>query len=268
MIEILSYQFLQNAIFSVIILGVILPILGIFITIKRITFIADAFSHTAFLGVALSYLFGFNSLLITFLWLFLCIILISWAKKRADFTYDLLIMLVSILGIAGGILIFSLLPLSKNLITGFFFGNILLISKEDLLISLLLFIIFIILFKLYWKELLLTFINEDLAYSENIKVNLINFAFLVILSLSIVISIKMLGVLLVSALMLIPVAISKIISNSFKSLLITSIFWSELFSISGLLISYFLDLPPGPTIAVLGTLILIIVLTMKKFLVK
>lgn len=268
MLEVFSYSFFQNAILSIIILGVILPILGIFITIKRITFIADAFSHTALLGVALGYLSNTNTFLTSFLWLFLCIILISWAKKRADFNYDLLLMLISILGVAGGILIFSLIPVAKSVITGFFFGNILLVTEEDILISFLLFIAFLILFKLFWKYLLLTFINEDLAHSENVRVDLINFGFLIILGLSILMSIKIIGVLLVSALMLIPAAIAKLISNSFKGLLIASIFWSESLSISGLLISYFLNLPPGPTIAVLGTLILLIILTIKNLVIK
>lgn len=268
MTEFLSYPFLQNAIFSIVILGAILPILGIYITIKRITFIADAFSHTALLGVALGYLLGLNTFLTSFLWLILCIILISWAKKRANFNYDLLIMLISILGIAGGILIFSLLSLPKFLIAGFFFGNILLITNEDILIAILLLVIFIILFKLFWKDLLLASINEDLAYSENIKVEVINFGFLIGLSLTIIASIKIIGVLLVSALMLIPVSISKLISNSFKSLLITSIFFSELLAFSGLLISYFLNLPPGPTIAILGILILILILTLKNIMLK
>lgn len=268
MIEALNYPFFQNALLSVILLSTILPILGIFLTIRRITFISDAFSHTALLGIALGYLLSLNSFITSFLWLLLCTILIFFVKKKSELNYDLIIMLTAIFGMAGGILILSTLPISKTIITGFLFGNILLISKEDILILIFLWIIFVILFKLFWKDLLLTSINEDLAYSENIKTDLINFSFLLFLSLSIIASIKIIGALLVSALMLIPPSISKLISGSFKELLIISIFWSELLSISGLFISYFLNLPPGPTIAILGTSILIITLTIRNLMLK
>ena len=263
MLEILSYSFLQNALISIILLSAILPLLGIFLSLKKTTFIGDALAHASLLGVSLGFILGINSLITTLLFLVFCGIFIFFLQKKSYLNYDLIVMIISILGMSLGILIFSLSPLSKSSVVSYLFGNILLIEKFDILILLFLSIFIFIIAKIYLKDALLTFINKDLAYTENVKTDIIEFFFFVILSLVIGLSIKMIGALLVSALIVLPVSIGKIISSSFKSLVLNSILWSELMGISGLLISYFLDLPPGPVIASLGILALLLILTIK-----
>jgi len=268
MLEILYYPFFQNALISTFILGFILPVLGIFLVLKKITFVGDALGHASLLGVALGFLFNLNTTLTLILWIIFCALFLYFLEKKSALNYDLLIMILSIIGMAGGILFFSILPLAKASLTSFLFGNILLTTKEDIYILILILIVLIILWKLYWKDLTLTFINKDLAYTENIKVDFINFLFLLVLSFCIAIAIKIMGVLLVSTVLLIPVSISKFLSSSFKSLVFLCILFGEIISISGLFISYFLNLPPGPLIAFLGIIILIFVLTLKNFMVK
>jgi len=268
MLEILYYPFFQNALISTFILGFILPVLGIFLVLKRITFVGDALGHASLLGVALGFLLNLNTTLTLILWIIFCALFLYFLEKKSALNYDLLIMILSIIGMAGGILFFSILPLAKASLTSFLFGNILLTTKEDIYILILILIILIILWKLYWKDLTLTFINRDLAYTENIKVDFINFLFLLVLSFCIAIAIKIMGVLLVSTILLIPVSIAKFLSSSFKSLVFLCILFGEIISISGLFMSYFLNLPPGPLIAFLGIIILIFVLTLKNFMVK
>lgn len=267
MLEILSYPFFHNALISMILLSSILSILGIFLILKRGVFIADALAHSSLLGVGLSFLVGLNYFFTTLFYLILCAILIFLIEKKSLLNYDLLIMIMAILGIAGGVLILST-SFAKSSLISFLFGNILLIDKLDVIVLFLIFSAVLTLFKLYGKDTLLTFINKDLAYTENIKVDAINLFFIIILSIVIGVSIKMIGVLLVSSLLVLPVSISKLISQSFKGLVLNSILWAELIGINGLFISYFLNLPPGPVIAFLGILILAIFLTIKNLNVK
>ena len=263
MLEIFSYAFLQNAFISIILLSAILPFLGIFLVLKKTTFIGDALAHASLLGVSLGFLLGVNSIITTLLFLVFCSILIFFIQKKSYLNYDLIVMIISILGMSFGVLMLTISSLSKSSVVNYLFGNILLVEGADIFVLLVLSIIIFILSLFYLKEALLTFINKDLAYTENIKTDFIEFLFFVILALVIGVSIKMIGVLLVSALIVLPVSISKIISSSFKSLIFNSIFWSEIMGISGLLISYFLDLPPGPVIASLGIFIFLLVLTIK-----
>lgn len=264
MLNILSYPFFQNALISIILLSFVLPLLGIFLVLKRGVFIADALAHSSLLSIGISFLLGLNYLSITLIYLIFCAIILYFIEKYSSLNYDLIIMIIAILGMAGGVLLFSAFHFAKASLVSFLFGNILLIDKQDIIILSIVFLLILILFNLYSKKTLLTFINRDMAYTENVKVDYINLFFIIILSLVIGVSIKIVGVLLASSLLVIPVSIAKLTSQSFKELTISSILWAEILGISGLFISYFLNLPPGPTIALLGILVLTFIYFLSK----
>jgi zinc/manganese transport system permease protein len=112
--------------------------------------------------------------------------------------------------------------------------------------------------------LILIPLNEEWAITENVDVKKINFLFNILLGITIVLGIKFIGALLISAILILPASIAKLISNSFKELLIFTLFYGEMISILGFILSYILNLPLGPCIVILGFLIFSIILTFRQ----
>jgi zinc transport system permease protein len=127
-------------------------------------------------------------------------------------------------------------------------------------------IIIITFLSVYFKKITLLSLNKETAYINGIKTELLQLLIYIILAVAVVLGIKVLGIILVSALLIIPIAISKLFASSFKKLIIFSLVFSEIIVISGLFISYYFDLPTGPTIVLTGTTLYTIttVLKLKK----
>jgi len=249
---------------SLIIITIPLSLLGIFVIFKRIVFLSDAISHSVIFAVALSYLLSLNLNILIIFWTFFFLTFIFILKEKSKLNLDILIMLFTIFSLSLGIAIFNYIPYVKGDIGSFLFGNILLVSKFDIfLISFIAFLaILFIFFKL--KELILISLNEEWAVTENVKVKKIDFLFSILLGIIVVLGIKFIGALLISAILILPASIAKLISNSFKELIIFTLFYGELISILGFILSYLSNLPLGPCIVILGFLIFSLVLIFKR----
>ncbi|MBU2524587.1 metal ABC transporter permease, partial [Patescibacteria group bacterium] len=185
-------------------------------------------------------------------------------EKRYRFSSDTSIGIIFTSGMALGVLLMSLKSGYQPELISFLFGNILAITNLEMwLIVCLSLIIFVFIFVNLRRIVLLSF-DRDSAYISGIRVDMLQLSTNIFLAVSVVLGIKVLGIVLVSALLLIPVATAKIFSNSFKKLLIFSLIISELTVILGLIVSYFLDLPTGPVIVLAGTLIFIFVAIIRR----
>ncbi len=264
MLEIFKESTFLYPLISLALIAIPLALLGIFVIFKRISFFSDAISHSSIFAIALAYLLGININIVAILWVILFSILLFVLKEKTKLDLGLLVMILSILGLSLGVIIFSYIPYIKGNINSFLFGNIFLVSLEDLIIILLAAILVILFFIFKTKDLVMISLNEDLAYTENINVKKINFIFNLILAIVIVLGIKFLGALLISAILLIPTSIAKMIANSFKELIFYSLFYSETISIFSFFISYFLNIPLGPCMVILGSLIFLTILTFQR----
>lgn len=255
---------MQRALISGIILGALLAVLGVFVVLRRMAFFADGIAHASLVGVAIGVLASVNPVIVALLVAIFFTVVIFFLEKRYRFSSDTSIGIIFTSGMALGVLLMSLKSGYQPELISFLFGNILAITNLEMwLIVCLSLIIFVFIFVNLRRIVLLSF-DRDSAYISGIRVDMLQLSTNIFLAVSVVLGIKVLGIVLVSALLLIPVATAKIFSNSFKKLLIFSLIISELTVILGLIVSYFLDLPTGPVIVLAGTLIFILVAIIKR----
>lgn len=273
---ILQYEFLQNAFFTGIIIGIIAPLIGVFIVVRRLSLIADALSHVTLAGIAASLLLekkfiglsGLNPLYMGMAFSVMGSLFIE--KLRAVYKHyqELAIPIILSGGIGLGAIFISLADGFNTDLFSYLFGSVSAVSRGDLWAILIISIFVIIMIVLLYKELFLLSFDEEHAKASGIAAKSIHFIFIVMVALVIAASMRIVGILLVSSLMTLPVAASIRIAKGFKQTIFYSILFGETSVLGGLMLSYYLDLAPGGTIVIIAVLILILTILIKKITVK
>lgn len=262
--EILTLPFMQRALLAGVILAVLLAFLGVFATLKRMSFLGDGLAHASLAGVALGILVGINPLWAALGVSVLAVIAIYFLERKTNISSDAIIGLIFTSGMALGVILLGLKQGFQPDLISFLFGNILTINPADIFLIVLFSIIIIGFLIIAYKPLALLIIDRESASLIRNNINIVEFLFYVFLAIAIVLGIKMLGIILISALLIIPPSIAKLFSVSFKSLIINSVLISELVVILGLILSYFLDLPSGAIIILVGMVIFFITVVFKS----
>jgi len=252
MLEYLALPFMQRAIIAGLILGALLSLLGIFVVLKRMAFFSDGIAHASLAGVALGVLTNANPLYVALGASSIFAVLISWFERKTKIASDAIIGLIFTAGMATGVVLLSLKKGYQPELVSFLFGNILSLQWSELYIMAGLGLLIIIYLMFRHKQLALMILNPDIAHANNIKVSLHQTILYVIIALSVVLGMKMLGVVLVSALLIIPVSTAKIFSQSFHQLMAYSVIISEISIVLGLILSIILNLPTGAVIVLTG----------------
>lgn len=269
---ILQYEFLQNAFLTGIIIGIIAPLLGVFIVVRRLSLIADALSHVTLAGIAASLylekkfmLFsGLNPLYLGMVFSVTGSLFIEKLRSLYKHYQELAIPIILSGGIGLGVIFISLADGFNTDLFSYLFGSVSAVSRLDLWIILFISILVIVLIILLYKELFLLSFDEEHAKASGIAAKSIHFIFIVMVALVIAASMRVVGILLVSSLMTLPVAASIRLAKGFKQTIFFSIIFGEVSVVGGLIISYYLDLAPGGTIVMIAVLILMIAITLKK----
>ncbi|OQY08277.1 MAG: hypothetical protein B6I28_04890 [Fusobacteriia bacterium 4572_132] len=246
--EIFKYKFFINAALAVILATISCGIIGTYIVNRKMVFISGGITHASFGGIGIGFFLGINPIVSAAIFAVLSSIGIEYISEKIEITKDSLIGILWSFGMAIGIIFISLTPgYAPNLMT-YLFGNILTVSDFDLKLMLGLNIILIIVFKLFLKEIIFISFDEIYLRSKKIPTKLMNYFLISLVALTIVINIKIVGIILVISFLTIPQAIAGIFSKKYIELIIYSIFFGFLGGISGLLVSYFLDIPSGASI--------------------
>ncbi len=273
MIEaIFAYEFLQNAVLSGLIIGVIAPMLGLFIVVRRMAMISDALSHVALAGIAGSLYLSqqvlfFAALNPVYLGMGAAVIgslLIERLRRVYKSFEELAIPIILSAGIGFGAIFISLAKGFGTDLVGYLFGSVSAVSRQDLYIVILIAIIVVAFLYFLYKELFTLAFDPEYARVSGINERVIQASFMIITALVIGASMRIVGILLVSSLMTLPVAAAIQIAKSYKSALIYSVIFGEIAVIIGLISAYYLDIAPGGTIVVTSVFILLIVLFWKK----
>lgn len=258
----MDYEFIRYSFISGIIAGFIAPLIGTFIVIRRLSLIADALSHVTLGGIAfgvyLSSVFAvtINPLITGIIFSILGALGIERLRSVYKHYQELAIPIIMSLGIAVGIVFLSLANGFNQDLFGYLFGSISAVSLNDLiLISVIGVIVLSFIFLLY-KELFMVSFDEEYANVMNIN-KWIYIAFIIVVALVISASMRIVGILLVSALMTLPVASAMRVTSSFRQLMITSVIFGEIAVITGLILSFYLNISPGGTIVLVSILILL-----------
>ncbi|MCD2346986.1 metal ABC transporter permease [Clostridium guangxiense] len=263
MIQIFHLSFIQNAFLAAIMISILCPLIGVFLVLKRQSMVGDTLSHASFAGVAIGFLINVNPLITAFIFTSLCAILIEALKDFFKGYSDLILPIVLTLSVGIAITLTSSGKASGN-IDAFLFGSLLTVEKSDLYLILAISIIsFAIIFSLY-NKILYTVFDENGAKLSGINTKLLNYVFSLLVGSAIAISIRIIGILVVSSLIAVPVATAMQLKKGFKITLLMSIVFSFIDIMLGLFSSYYLNCAPGGTIALASVFTLLIVLILRK----
>ncbi|PIC65404.1 metal ABC transporter permease [Sporosarcina sp. P13] len=273
MIEaIFTYEFLQNAVLSGLIIGIIAPMLGLFIVVRRMAMISDALSHVALAGIAGSLYLSqqvlfFAALNPVYLGMGAAVVgslLIERLRRVYKSFEELAIPIILSAGIGFGAIFISLAKGFGTDLVGYLFGSVSAVSRQDLYIVIMIAIIVIAFLYFLYKELFSLAFDPEYARVSGVNEQVIQAAFMIITALVIGASMRIVGILLVSSLMTLPVAAAIQVAKSYKGALMYSIVFGEVAVIIGLISAYYLDIAPGGTIVVTSVIILLFVLFWKK----
>lgn len=271
----LNFDFMRYSLISGILIGFIAPLIGAFIVVRRLSLIADALSHVTLGGIS------FGMFLLTILptlsfvnpmWfgiLFAVIGALLIEKLRTSFSnyQEIAIPIIMSAGIALSAIFISLADGFNQEIVGLLFGSISAVNLSDLNTIIIIAIIVVFFIILFYKELFILSFDEE--YSKVIGIpKWIQFLFIIIVAMVISASIRVVGILLVSALITLPIAISMRITKGFKQLIALSVALGELSVIMGLVLAFYMNISPGGVIVVLLVIMLIITMAYQKLKVK
>jgi len=267
--EILHYDFVQRAILAGILIGAISSLLGVFLVLRRFSLIGDGLAHVTFGSVAVVLLIGISPFYVTLAALPIVmisslVILKLTSTKRIQ--GDAAIGIVSSIGIASGIILASLSGGYNLDLFSYLFGNILTVNQTELLLAFIVFIVVAATVIFFYDDLFALTFDEELAKTMGIKTGKINTILFMLTAVAAVLAMRVAGIMLVSAMLILPPLTALQLSISFRMTIITALIFSVLSVISGVIISFLLNLPAGGTIVIMNVVFLLLVFGVKKIL--
>lgn len=270
--DILQYEFLQNAFITGLIIGIIGPLLGVFIVVRRLSLIADALSHVTLAGIAASLLLekkflpagSLNPIYMGMTFSVIGSLFIEKLRTVYKHYQELAIPIILSGGIGLSVIFISLADGFNTDLFSYLFGSVSAVSRADLWLIVIISVFVISIIILLYKELFLISFDEEHAKASGLPVKILHLIFIIMVALVIAASMRIVGILLVSSLMTLPVAAAIRVANGFKQTIFYSILFGETSVIGGLTSSYYLDLAPGGTIVMISVLILILSILFKK----
>ncbi|HJN85151.1 MAG TPA: iron chelate uptake ABC transporter family permease subunit [Patescibacteria group bacterium] len=259
MLEIFSYPFMQRALLAGIIVGVLLAALGVYVVVRKMAFFGDGIAHASLAGVAIGLLAGFAPLPIAIVYAILVALAIYWFEANTKLNSDTIIGIFFTASMALGVVLMSFIPGFQPELISFLFGNILSISTSDVITVAILSVVIMTWLLIYRRHLTYISLDKDSAKIAGINSSLHDIIFYIALATAVVLGVKILGIILVSALLLIPAATSRLLTGTFNSFFWVSIVVSMLSVVLGLLLSFFLDAPSGATIILVATAVFFMV---------
>lgn len=265
MIEILQYEFMQRALIAGIAISISCSLIGLFLILKRFSLFGDAMSHVAFGGIALGLFLKSNpiwvSLIVSIIGALAIIKLNSSKRIYSDSSISVLLSL----GLAMGLVLISLSGGFSIDITSYLFGSILLVNIEETLSTILLSVLVIAFIILFYKKLVYLVFNEEQALVNGINTVVLNILFITLATIAIVMSIRLIGVLMVSSLLIIPNVSSLLLGYGFKKTILLSICFSLTSVILGIILAYEWNITPSGMIVITAAGIFFGVNVLKLF---
>lgn len=263
LLEPLQFAFFQRAIVAAVLAGVVCALVGSYVVLKGLAFIGDAISHAAFPGVVAAFVVGVPYVIGGGLAAFFSAIAIGWISRRGRLRVDTAIGVVFAGAFALGILMFSRLQGFVGELFGFLLGNVLAISADTLVSLLLLGGLVIAIVLVLWKELLYSTFDPLGAAAAGLPVSALDYLFLGLIAVTIVVSLQAVGIILVVAMLVTPPATAQLLTVRFAHLVLVATTLGALTALGGLYLSFWLDAPSGATIVLLQTALFLAVLMLN-----
>lgn len=264
MLDALSYEFIQNALIAGILVSLISGIIGSLIVANRMVFLAGGIAHAAYGGIGIAIFTGIPIFLGTSIFAIIAAVIMSYVTMRQKENIDTFIGLIWAVGMAIGIILVDLTPGYNVDLMSYLFGSILAVNREDLYYMGALFVIIIFAITFWYRDILAVSYDSEYAELSGINIRFFYTLILILSALTVVIAIKVVGLILVIALLTIPIYIAQKLSSSLYSMMIISGLSASFFTIMGLWLSYTYNLTSGATIILVSALSLMIFMVVQK----
>ncbi|MFY1067376.1 metal ABC transporter permease [Enterococcus sp. AD013-P3] len=260
-----SYEFMIKALWAAVFIAGIAPMLGVFLVIRRQSLMADTLSHVSLAGVALGFFLNINPSLTTLIVVVIAAILMEYLRSMYRTYSEISIAILMAGGLALALVLMNLSKgSSATSIQSYLFGSIVTITTQQVVTLGVLFALTAILFALFKRPMYVLTFDEDTAHVDGLPVRWMSMAFNVLTGVAIAVMIPIAGALLISAIMVLPAAISMRIGKSFNTVIVISIIVGLIGMISGLISSFYLNSPPAATITLVFIALFLIVNLVKR----
>lgn len=257
--------YMQRALLAAVLLGPLCAFLGVFVTARRMSFFSDTIAHGALTGVAFGIWFGLADLTLPMI-LFSLLVAggIMWLKEKTDLLTDTIMALLLSGSVAVGIIVLSLLKGSRGEIHGYLFGDILAVENRDVWLAAGLFVV--VCGGLFANLCSLTLLtaHEEMAHVCGVPVRRLNYVFIIVLTLTVTLSIRLLGIILVTSLLVVPAATARNVSRNLRQQILASLALGLASGLLGTVFSYQMNVPCGPAIVLTSILFFIVSLAARK----
>lgn len=238
--------------------------LGCFVVWKKMSYFGDTLAHSALLGVALAFLFEINPFLSVLALILILALLLATLEQKTKFSADTILGIIAHSALSLGIVTLTFVPNLQVDLLGYLFGDLLAISNQDVMIIAVGVIIVAMIIRYYWNALLNSTISAEIAQIEGVNINKMRFILMLLTAITIALSLKFVGTLIITSLLIIPAASARRWSKSPEKMAIIAIFISILSVSGGLTLSAFYDTPSGPSVVLASTCCFIISLLKKS----
>lgn len=247
-----KYQFLQNALFTSIVIGIVSGVIGCFIILRGMSLMGDAISHAVLPGVAVSYIVGVNYFIGATVFGLFAAMMIGLVTQHSKLKSDTAIGIVFSSFFAGGIILISFAKSSTDLYH-ILFGNVLAITQSDMIITVIITIIVILFVVVFYKELLVSSFDPVMSQAYGLKIQVIHYALMFLLTLVAVSALQTVGTILVVAMLITPAATAYLLSNRLSVMILIASTIGVISSVVGLFLSYSYNLASGAAIVLTTT---------------
>jgi zinc transport system permease protein len=261
--EILSLPFMQRALVAGILVGFLASYYGVFIVQRGLGFLGSGLAHAAFGGVALGILLETEPIWVAVPFTVLVAIGITWVKDKTKLGGDTTIGIFFSVSMALGIIFIFLKRQYSSDAFNYLFGSILSVTLLDIVVPIILIIITLFLFP-FWKRWAYSSFDRELAQADRIPVQFDDYLLSILIAVTIVVSIKVVGIVLIAAFLVIPPAASRLMNKSFSKMTVVSVIIGISTALVGLWISYYMNVPSGATIILLQAAVFFAVMILKK----
>ena len=261
--NIFAYDFMIRAMIAAVLIGIIAPCIGTTIVLKRLSAIGDATSHSALAGIAAGLMTGIHPVLGAVIISVAAVLGIEVMRKSFKTYSEIATVIVMSLGIGLTAVLSGFVGNSADL-NSFMFGSIVAISDFEMIFTVILSIAVILTTMLLYRELFYIAFDEDAAVLAGVSVKTINVIIMILTAVTVSVASRIVGALMISSLLVIPVACGMLVGKSYKSTVLLSVIFAELFTVGGLIASFYLDVKPGGSIVLIGVAVLIVIMLFKK----
>ena len=255
----LSYEFMQRALIAAVIVGMISPLIGVFLVQRRLALLGDGLGHVAIAGVGLAFLTGTEPVITALFVSILGALILELVRHKSRSAGDLALALIFYGGIAGGVLLTSLAGgKASTELNQYLFGSISTVSTQDFVALGIAALALIVILLRYGNQIFAMSLDGETARVQGIRVTAMSVLLTSMAAVTVVVGMRTVGLLLVSAIMIVPVAAAQQLTHSFKTTGLLASAIGMLSATGGLTLSFYVDVPPGPTIVLLALAIFVV----------